>query len=217
MKQVKLEYRDFFTQPRLRSLCVAFFILAISLVLQFYASAYSTRSAGHFVGDFFLDNLPTINLNPIIIEGALWTILMSLILILLKPKYLLFTMKTASVFIVTRSFFVAVTHLGIYPDQVVPSTGFFDHLYLALNLQAGYFFSAHTGLPFLLALIFWDEKPWRYFYFTVSLIFGISVLLTKIHYSIDVFAAPFMTYSIYKMSRFMFAEDYRIIGSTTLS
>jgi hypothetical protein len=95
---------------------------------------------------------------------------------------------------------------------VIPSSGFFDQIYVALNLQAGYFLSAHTGLPFLLGLIFWDEHLWRYLFFVISVLFGISVLFAHVHYSIDVFAAPFMTYSIFKMAEYLFSDEYRMIS-----
>ncbi len=208
-----MKYKDFFTKERIRSLCVALLLIALALTFQYYASAYSTRNSSRFVGDIFLDNLPVVNMNGVIIEGALFTILISAILILSQPKYILFILKAIALFIAIRAFFVAATHLGIYPDQIVPDNGFLDRLYVALDLQAGYFFSGHTGLPFLMALIFWDKRFWRILYFVLSGVFGIAVLLAHVHYSIDVFAAPFMTYSIFKLAQYLFPEDYKLIES----
>ncbi len=207
-----MKYKEFFTVARIKSLCVAFLLLALALIFQYYSSVYSTHNSARFVGDIFLDNLPVINMNGVIIEGALLVILGSVILLLCEPKYILFTVKAVAIFIAIRAFFVAVTHLGIYPDQVVPGHGFFDRLYVGLDLQAGYFFSAHTGLPFLAALIVWDRRFWRYLFLVISAIFGISVLLAHVHYSIDVFAAPFMTYSIFKLAEYLFSEDYKLIS-----
>ena len=155
-----------------------------------------------------------INLNFIIVEGAFLAILLSSILILTKPRYITFTLKTVAIFLAIRAVFVAVTHLGIYPGQVVPGPGPFDQLYVALGLQTGYFFSAHTGLPFLMSLIFWKQKLWRFTYLAVSAVFGISVLLAHVHYSIDVLAAPFITYSIFKLAEYLFQEDYELTVGT---
>ena len=204
-------YKGFFTKERTRSFLVALILLGLALVFQFYASAYSSRVSSNFVHDLFLDNVPVIDLNAIIVEGALAAIAGSIMLLLIKPKYLIFSLKAAAIFIATRAVFVAVTHLGIYPGQVNPSGGFFDSIYVGLGLQAGFFFSGHTGLTFLMALIFWDERFWRYVYLALAVIFGASVLLAHIHYSIDVLAAPYMTYSIFKLTQYFFAEDYKMI------
>ena len=209
---ISSKYRGFFTKDRRRSLYVALLILGLALVFQYYAGEYSARSATQSVSDLLLDNIPIVNLNPIIVEGALCGILGTALLVFSKPKYILFTLKSLAVFLSLRAFFIAVTHLGIYPGQIVPGDGAFDQLYVALGLETGFFFSAHTGLPFFMALIFWDEKIWRYLFFILSGIFGAAVLFAHVHYSIDVFAAPFMAYSIFKLTEYLFSEDRKLIN-----
>ena len=205
-------YKGFFTPEKKRSLFVGLILLALATIFQFYASAYVNRVPSNSVADLFLSILPVVNLNFLIVEGALFAIAMSFILILAKPEYLLFAIKAGAIFIATRAMFIAVTHIGIYPGGIGPDpTGFFDHIYTGLGLEAGFFFSGHTGLPFLMALIFWKEKFWRYFYIILSVVFGIAVLFAHVHYSMDVLAAPYMTYSIFKMSQYFFAKDYALI------
>ena len=213
MKRITTSYRTFFTPARIRSLLVGVLFLALAFAAQSFASSYSMRNSGQFVGDFFLEHIPVIDLNFIIIECALFAIVFMALFVLSKPSSITFTMKAVAVFIATRAFMISVTHLGVYPGQIVPDPGFFDGIYSALNLQAGYFFSAHTGLPILMALIYWDEKFWRYVFLAFSLIFGISVLLAHVHYSIDVFASPFMTYSIFKLSQYLFSDDYELMNA----
>jgi hypothetical protein len=207
-------YRGFWTKEHIRSLISGCILFVLAVIFQYYASAYVNRVPSNSVSDLFLSILPVVNLNFIIVEGALTAIVLSLLLVLAKPEYLLFTLKTAAIFIATRAVFISVTHIGIYPTQVGPDpTGIFDRTYTGLGLEAGFFFSGHTGLPFLMALIFWDKKLWRYAYIALSIVFGVAVLFAHVHYSIDVLAAPYMAYGIFTMSKYFFADDWKLIKS----
>lgn len=201
--------KSFYTKEKVRALIVALIFLSVAFIFQFYATAYSARVPSNSVPDLLLDHLPIVNLNYIIVEGALGAIVGSIVLLLSKPRYLLFTLKTVAIFVATRAVFVSLTHLGIYPGQINPDNGFFDRIYTGLGLEAGFFFSSHTGLPFLMSLIFWNERFWRYVFLTISVVFAISVLLAHVHYSIDVFAAPYITYTVFKMSQYFFKQDYK--------
>ena len=207
------EHRHFWTQPRKRSLYLGLLFLAVALVVQVNVGRYSARSVTSFVGDLFLDNLPTVDLDFVIVEGALIMVLLGGLLFIFKPRYLLFGLKAVSLFIIVRSFFVSLTHIGIYPRQLVFDEGIGSTLYYFLDFQGNFFFSGHTALPFLMALILWREQFWRWFFLAVSALFGLSVLLAHVHYSIDVFAAPFMSYGVFKIAQYLFSEDYGIITS----
>jgi membrane-associated phospholipid phosphatase len=207
-------YKDFFTRERVQSLLVGLILLSLAIVFQFFASVYANRVPSTAVPDLLLNALPIVNLNLIIVEGALTAIAGTIALLFAKPKYLIFSLKATAIFIATRAVFVSLTHLGIYPGQVNPGKGFFDGIYTGLGLEAGFFFSGHTGLTFLMSLIFWKERFWRYFYMVLSAVFGISVLLAHVHYSIDVLAAPYLTYTIFKMSQYFFEHDYKLISAS---
>jgi len=203
------EHVGFWTKERKKSLRVGILFLIVALFIQFVAHQYSEKSATSFVGDLFLDNLPVVDFSYIIVNGAFLAIIIGLFLIILKPRYLVFSLKVVSFFIVTRAFFVTLTHIGIYPSQITLGDSPIDQFYMFLNLQDGFFFSGHTGMPFLGALIFWNEKFWRYFFIAVSILFGTAALFAHVHYSIDVFAAPFMTYAIFKFAELeLFKKDY---------
>ncbi len=206
------EHKSFWTKEKKKSLYTGILFLLGAIVAQVAAGRYSARSATNFVGDVFLDNLPTVNLNYVIVDGAFIAVLIGLGLILLKPRYLLFSLKVISLFIIIRSFFVTLTHIGIYPNQITLGDSPLDQFYMFFNLQDGFFFSGHTGLPFLVALIFWPEKFWRYFFIGISGLFAAAVILAHVHYSIDVFAAPFITYAIFKLAQLeFFQKEYSLI------
>ncbi|MCX6796497.1 MAG: phosphatase PAP2-related protein, partial [Candidatus Falkowbacteria bacterium] len=167
------------------------------------------------VEDILLNNLPTIDIDSFIILSTLVSTLIIVFLFGAMPQYLNFGLKSVSLFIIIRSFFISLTHLGAAPDQLqFDPTNIGYWLYNVLyNTRGDFFFSGHTGIPFLMALIFWPEKKWRYFFFAVSGVLGVGVLLAHIHYSIDVFAAPFMAYGIFSIARYLFKKDYDYIGS----
>lgn len=213
--QVDFTLRNILSRERLPSLLGALALLGAAYVVEhfanLYAFAYSLRPTSNHVGDIILDNIPVVDLNFIIIEGALIAIILGTLFVFSKPRYVLFTLKTLALFIIIRALFISLTHVGIHPDNLAPGLGLFDAIYLYLNFQTGLFFSGHTGLPLLIAFIFWDI-PWvRYTLLLLSFVFGVAVLLAHIHYSIDVFAAPFMAYGIFKIAKSLFPGDYALI------
>ena len=135
-------------------------------------------------------------------------------LLITKPRYLVFGMKAIALFIISRAFFFSLTHVGPYPLGIPPGP---DNLgwgfYKLITFQGNFFYSGHTGFPVLMALIFWDDDFWRPFFLVMGVLFGASVLLAHVHYSIDVFAAPFIVYGIYKICERYFHKDYAAISA----
>lgn len=213
--------RDIFSRERLPSLLGALALLGASYVVEhfanIYAFDYSQRPTTNYVGDLILDNIPVVDLSFLIIEVALISIVLVTLFVFSKPRYVLFTLKAIALFIIIRAIFISLTHVGIHPENIAPGLGFFDSIYTYLNFQTGLFFSGHTGMPFLVALIFWNNKRVRYVLLSLSFIFAVAVLLAHIHYSIDVLAAPFMAYGIFKIALYLFPRDYELIHSTTKS
>lgn len=211
--------RDLFSRERLPSLASALALLGISYAVEhfanIYAFDYSQRPTSNYVGDLILDNIPVVDLSFIIIEVALIAIVLGTFYVLSKPRSVLFTLKAVALFIIIRALFISLTHVGIHPDNIAPGLGFFDGIYTYLNFQTGLFFSGHTGMPFLVALIFWDNRRVRYILLALSLVFAVAVLTAHIHYSIDVFAAPFMAYGIFRIAQYLFPRDYELIESVT--
>src|SRR3989344_913194 len=214
MGSLYLRHKDFWSKTNIVSLLGGAVFFLFATIIQHFAYNYIDRTVnGTPVGDLLLDNLAVVNLDFFIVEGALVSTAIVLILFLLYPKYLIFSVKTLALFIIIRSFFISLTHLGVNLHQITldpNSIGFFlyDFLYNAKN---DFFFSGHVGASFLFALIFWKQVTWRIVFLAISIIFAVSMLLAHMHYSIDIFAAPFITYGIYQMSRWLFKKDFELI------
>ncbi len=210
-----LALKDLFSPAYRYSLLSALLLLGGAYIAEHFANeyelVYSARPTSIYVGDLLLDNLPNIDLNFIVINMALFSIVFGTLYVLSKPRYVIFTLKALALAIALRALFVSLTHVGIHPDTIYPGDGIFDSIYVYLNFQTGFFFSGHTALPFLMALIFWEKPRARIVFLLLSTVFGIAVLLAHIHYSIDVLAAPFMAYGIFKIAQYLFPRDYQLI------
>ena len=184
-------------------------LFSASLFVNYFASDYATDKASSAVQDIFLSNFPVFNVDFIVNDMAIAFLIFFLLLIVIEPKRIPFVLKSWALFILIRSAFIVMTHLGPFPTQ--SHIGRHD-LLRSFNIGGDMFFSGHTGLPFLAALVFWDEKWIRYLFLAASVVFGASVILGHLHYSIDVFAAFFITYSIFHMSQRLFKKDYKFFS-----
>lgn len=181
--------------------------LVISLSINYIAGTYAAFNASNSVGDILLDNLSVVNVDFIFNGGALLFILFITVLLFYDPKRMPFMLKCTALFVIIRSIFVMMTHLAPSPDQIAINPRDLISMFTSSNTL---FFSGHTGLPFLFALAFWDNKNLRLFFLFASLIAAASVILGHLHYSIDVFAAFFITYGVFHIAQKWFAKDYRL-------
>lgn len=185
-------------------------MLFCSLLVNFYAGVYATKIASNSVTDIILSNIRAFDVDGIFVYGGFFIFLIIAMFCFVEPKKLPFIVKSISLFVLIRSLFISLTHIAPFPSQIIlVSTNFLNHFMFSGDL----FFSGHTGLPFLMALIYWDKKIIRYFFLFLSIFFGIIVLLGHLHYSIDVFSAFFITYSIYKISEYLFKKDFVLFKS----
>ena len=188
----------------INSLIFAFLFLFMSLYINFIAGTYATESASLPVTDIILSNIRVFDVDLIFIYGPFVLFFIVTIIACYNPKKLPFTIKSIALFTIIRSIFISLTHLGPFPTQTITTSGNFISKF---TFGGDLFFSGHTGIPFLMALIFWQNKKLRYFFLIYSLFMGTVVLLGHYHYSIDVLAAFFITYSIFHISEFLFKGD----------
>src|SRR5258708_12828121 len=89
------EHHHFWNEQRKKSLYLGILIILLSLVIQIGAGRYSSRvaSSASYAGDLFLDNLPVVNLDFIIVAGALIFWIQSFLLLPFPPLSFLFGLK----------------------------------------------------------------------------------------------------------------------------
>jgi hypothetical protein len=201
LQKIKLHCTD---RSFLANLLISILLLIISLFINFYAGLYATKSASNSVTDIILSNIRVYDLDGLFIYGAIIMWIFITLVLIAEPKRIPFTLKAVSLFVVIRSIFISLTHIGPFPTQVIMST---SKVMEKFAFGGDLFFSGHTGLPFLMALIFWHNRYLRWIFIGASLMFGAVVLMAHLHYSIDVLSAFFITYTIFHIALYLFKKD----------
>jgi len=184
-------------------IAISIFFLLIALVLNYIAGTYVEQKNAVAVPDIILDNIPTIDLDLIFLWGAVFMIAVGIgYPLFFHVKKLHVVIGQASLLIMIRSFFVTLTHLSTPVNSLVYHTPKFFSIF---EFNNALFFSGHTAFPFLGFLIFRKEKIGIFFLIT-TIVMAVTVLLMHVHYSIDVFAAFFITYGSYKIGEGIFRK-----------
>jgi len=165
------------------------------------------------VGDLLLDILPIVDLRYLYIYGIVAVMaVLWVYVVFCRPDLLPFGLKFFAAVFIVRTAFIALTHLGPPAGFYIPAiTGEFSIWPLSHMLHSNdLFFSGHVSYPFMGALLLRHNRFLFYLLLCFSVLMGATVLLMRIHYSIDVFAAFFIVYGLY-------AAVTRIFGKTDLS
>ena len=205
-------YKTYFSDKSfLISFWESLILFGISLIIQFFISGYVNSLPNAPVTDLILSNIRVYDVSEIFVYGSVLLVFMGLLIGLSRPNYIPFAFKSVALFTLIRSVFVSLTHISSFPTRVVIESPFFNkEVFNGIFTGNDLFFSGHTGLPFLLALIFWNNKKLRFMFLGFSILFAIVVLLGHIHYSIDVLSAYFITYSIFQICKFLFKKDWQL-------
>jgi hypothetical protein len=186
------------------SLIVGMGMLIFAYFLNFWASVYNDAQVYASAGDLILSQIPTYNLE----FSFTWIMYGLMILIFLyplffEPEIAPFALKTYALLIMLRCAFILLTNIG-------PPVGFFyatdqvgGNVISDLMFKNDLFFSGHTAYPFMAFLIF-RKSMIRWLFLAGSILQAFTVLLMHIHYSIDVFAAYFITFGVYSASEVTF-------------
>jgi membrane-associated phospholipid phosphatase len=213
MKPIIEKYKCLLNDKKyLISIAIAITLLILSILANYYGGMYATEKAAGPVTDIILNNIPVFDVDGIFFYGPFVFWVFVIFLSLKEPRRLPFILKSVAVFVIVRSIFIILTHIGPFPDQaaISPPHTFFEKLMFGGDL----FFSGHTGLPFLIALIFGKNKRLFVLFTAAAVFFGVIVLLAHLHYSIDVLAAFFITYTIYHITSWLFKKDKEMFEQT---
>jgi len=201
MKRVKAWANEFREHSNLIFISIAFFVIA--LAIDYISESYVNTVRTVVASDLILDHIPVVDLSFLFFYG--FEIVIAVLLLyplFFNIKEFHIAVSQFSLLVLIRSFFIALTHLGT-PVNAIPI--YSSHLYNWLVFQNDLFFSGHTAAPFLGFLIFRKEKI-GIFFLIATVVLAATVLFMHVHYSIDVFAALFITYGSYQLGKLLFKK-----------
>lgn len=182
------------------SLFIGLVVIIFAYMASSFISVQNDMKYSISVGDLLLDILPTLNMEFFYTWVMyLLTITIFIYPVFFKPEILPFTLKTFGLLVIVRSCFIALTHLGPPPGFYFDSMEASKSVFEGLRFRNDLFFSGHTAIPFLAFLLFKGSMI-RYVMLAGSILMAVTVLLMHVHYSIDVFAAFFITHGTYTLS-----------------
>lgn len=186
-----------------RLIVLSLIFLAGALILNSVVGNYADRVGNAAASDLILDHIGPADLTYLFVYGyGLVILLLFAYPLLFKVREFHIVISQFSLLILLRSFFISLTHLKVPVDAISVS---FSHLSNLLIFRNDLFFSAHTAIPFLGFLLFRKSKI-GIFFLIMTFVLAATVLLMHIHYSIDVFAAFFITYGSYKIGEWLFRK-----------
>ena len=186
------------------SAILAIVVLLLSTLVNYAAGTYATEMVSNSVTDVVLSNTRVFDVDLFFVYGSGLLGVFIAFLLLIEPKRIPFTLHALTLFILIRSIFISLTHIAPYPSQATLDLGRVANKFI---FGGDLFFSGHTGIPFLMALIFWQNRTLRYIFIAWSVAFGITVLLGHLHYTIDVLSAFFITYTIFHLAEIFFKKE----------
>jgi hypothetical protein len=206
--RIAREYRVVWNTPGyVVAVIVSVMVLSGALYVNFWAIDKATDEAGPQVQDLILSNFRAFEVDEWFVYGTFFVVGFAALVVLSQPRSLPFVLHGLTLFMLVRSGFTLLTHLG--PPEAHYSSSFGATITNAF-FGSDQFFSGHTGMTFLAALAYW-HAPWiRNTFLAASAYFVVIVLLGHIHYSIDIASAFFITYGIYKIVLRVFEREYSL-------
>lgn len=192
-----MNWKEFLKEKRNRfELVITLFLLAVVLTALANFLNYVEARKGVLLPDPLLNLFNPIDLTWLTFALIYVSLIVAIATLSKNPNRLLFAVQL-------YTFMVAVRILAMYllplqpPEKMIilndPLVEFFG---TGQTLTKDLFFSGHTATLLILFLVS-EKKIIKTIFLISTIVVAIAVLLQHVHYTIDVFAAVFFTYTCY--------------------
>ena len=185
-----------------KELLITVILLAAVLISFTRFLNYVEIRAGFAFSDPLLNLFAPIDLTWVIF-GLIYAGLIIAIFFFIKDPHLLLTaLQAYLVLVLFRTAAMYLLPLNPPADMIPLNDPFVQIFGSGEILTKDLFFSGHTATLFLLFMVA-NKRILKVMFLSFAVIVGISVLLQHVHYSIDVFSAPFFTYTSVKFAAYI--------------
>ena len=168
-------------------------IIAFSHFLNFIE-----QREGVVLNDPFLNAFNPIDLTWLTFVLIYLSLIIFVVTTFNKPDKLLIAFQAYGLMLIFRTIAMYLTPFEAPETILLLNDPFVQFFAKGDILTKDLFFSGHTGTLFLVFLLA-ENKTQKTIFLILTLLVGSAVLLQHVHYSIDVFVAPFVAYGAYRI------------------
>ena len=195
------QWKEFISDKK-RAILFGFLLVTCLFFVSMFTRfmIWNEGRAGYILNDHILNIFQPINLSRLTMSLTLIPIFIGMLLIFRKPASTVYFFFLGIFICVLRALTLYLVPLDP-PLGIIPLTDpIIEKLFYGGNvLKKDLFFSGHTANIIIIGLLA-DIKIYRNIMYACAAIVGFLLMWQHVHYSIDVFAAPFFAVLAYKMS-----------------
>lgn len=194
-----MSWKTFFQIKRNIIEFTATIVVLIGLMLSFsqFLQFIELRD-GVTLPDPFIKTFNPIDLTWLTFTLIYLSIIIYIVSIRREPNKIMHTLQVYGLMVIFRVISMFLTPFNA-PETLILLDDPFVQLFGKGNiLTKDLFFSGHTATLFLLFLLT-ENNNLRFIFLFSTIAVGTAVLLQHVHYSIDVFIAPFIAYGAYRI------------------
>jgi membrane-associated phospholipid phosphatase len=204
-----MNWKSFFNNKKQRlELFLTTIVIAAILIFfsQFLLFVEARESVS--IPDPILNAFSPIDLTWLTFALIYLSLIIALVELIKNPTRLILALQCYGLMVIFRAIAMYITPFEA-PVTLLPLNDPFVQLFGQGNiLEKDLFFSGHTATLFLLFLLM-EKRILKVAFLIFTLVVGISVILQHVHYSIDVFAAPFFAYTSYRIVLFFKGNEIK--------
>lgn len=206
-----MNWKTFFQNNKSRTEFIITLLVLVPLMLSFSQFIlFIEQREGVVLNDPLLNTFNPINLTWLTFSLIYLSLIMFLVSVFKDPQKLMIGLQSYGLMVIFRTIAMYLTPLEAPGTSIVLDDPFVQLFGKGDVLTKDLFFSGHTGTLFLLFLLA-ENKTLKILFLISTIMVGSAVLLQHVHYSIDVFVAPFVAYCAYRIIKNLHTKFFKEI------